>query len=228
MLKPPDELEKVFNEAVIPNETVLGSAVLDFCKISNAQGNGPLETTCGNTFECPECKTVFSRQSNLTRHIKTIHSESSNICPFCNFTPKRLDNLKRHLIQAHKIPLDQATAITSPNTFRRVPHSEKENASAICVATDELSDSTRREPLIDFLKKCPKNTIVNVLPRMKTVQKASSVFICSVCGKNYSTITGLIQHLKMHASSGKYNAALNTSTETNLSHVEVSRKVIIL
>ncbi|GFV13886.1 hypothetical protein TNCV_523651 [Trichonephila clavipes] len=216
------ELKKVY-EAIILNETVL-----DSIEISNAEWKKSLETIGGNNFVCPECQRWFSRQNNLTRHIKTIHSESRNVCPVCKLTFKRLDNLKRHHFSAHKVPFDQTTATTSPNTSRRgVLHSEKENASAICAATDEensqtveLSDSTRRKLLNGFLKKCSKN--VNVSLRMKTVQKASSVFICSVCGKNCTTITGLIQHLEMHESSGKYNVALNTSTETNLFHMEVS------
>ncbi|GFR25524.1 hypothetical protein TNCT_415461 [Trichonephila clavata] len=219
-----DELEKVSNENDIPNETALDLTVLDFCDISNAKGNEPLKIS----FTCPKCEKVFTRRNNMNRHFKTLHSESSNICPVCKTTFKRLDNLKRHHLRSHVKPFAETTAKTSPSTSHRVSHSEKENVSAICARINEnysqpieLPDSTRKKSSFDFQKKYSKNSVVNPLRTLKKVQKASSLFTCSVCDKKCSTIPGLTQHWKNHESSVKYNAALNTSTETNLFDMEV-------
>ncbi|GFU30031.1 hypothetical protein NPIL_514561 [Nephila pilipes] len=45
---------------------------------------------------------------------------------------------------------------------------------------------------------------------------STSSFVCPVCDKNCSTIHGLIQHLKAHASYGKDDVAPSTLTENNM------------
>ena len=50
---------------------------------------------------CSICGKSFSKLSNLTRHMKSIHEGNSHECPMCKKTFTRKYNLTKH-IKAHK------------------------------------------------------------------------------------------------------------------------------
>uniref|UniRef100_A0A7S1TGS4 C2H2-type domain-containing protein n=1 Tax=Compsopogon caeruleus TaxID=31354 RepID=A0A7S1TGS4_9RHOD len=52
---------------------------------------------------CPACSMMFSRESNLKRHIDVFHSSAIELsCEYCERKFRRLDNLRRHMLTVHR------------------------------------------------------------------------------------------------------------------------------
>ena len=52
-------------------------------------------------FTCKFCSSTFTETTNLNRHIRTKHSNTSFNCERCDFTTKRKDKLKSHIESKH-------------------------------------------------------------------------------------------------------------------------------
>ncbi|GFY59427.1 uncharacterized protein TNIN_318771 [Trichonephila inaurata madagascariensis] len=140
-----------------------------------------------------------------------------------------MDNLRRHQSTVHGCPFVQTTSTSESSSRIRVhSYSEMENAASTSPATNDeentrpikLSNSTRKKVFNCF--ECGKVFYQrkSLNQHVKTVQAASSSFLCPVCDKNCVTVHGLIRHLNMHATNGEENVP-STSTENKPPQMEV-------
>lgn len=54
------------------------------------------------SLECNKCGKIFSTESNVKRHIKTVHEEGRYQCSFCKKIYPKEDSLQRHIKSVHE------------------------------------------------------------------------------------------------------------------------------
>ncbi|GFS62901.1 hypothetical protein TNCV_2276141 [Trichonephila clavipes] len=76
-------------------------------------------------------------------------------------------------------------------------------------------EPTHGQPFVKIAASTSSSESGRLPPPEKENAAPTTSFICPVCDKNFSTIHGLIRHLKIHTSYGKDDAAPSTSNENN-------------
>ncbi|KAF4620715.1 hypothetical protein D9613_000836 [Agrocybe pediades] len=75
----------------------------DFVQVRDSRG--PRPKTKKGSFKCPQCTIMFTRNFDMSRHIKTVHETApeevlqTRTCPCCFTIPSRRDAFRRHLLR---------------------------------------------------------------------------------------------------------------------------------
>ena len=65
---------------------------------SNRKGDHVLEPS---TYNCLQCSSKFKQMFNLTKHIKSVHTQDEFQCDQCASSFGRMDNLEKHKRRKH-------------------------------------------------------------------------------------------------------------------------------
>ena len=128
-------------------------------------------------FQCLCCPQTFTTNSNLTRHVRTIH-ENKNECPHCYRNHLSRWYLKNHMSTCNKriaYELKEASK-PHPRAFKKMPNYRCE------ICDKNFSTRTNKERHIT-------NLHTNIMK--KNVKK-----VCDICDKHFSTKNNKERHVK--------------------------------
>ena len=89
------------HHAVVPGKTQCPICHSYFSKNTDLKRH--IETVHeGQKTQCPSCQALFSRKTDLKRHIETVHEGKRTHCHLCSASFSRKTDLKRHVETVHE------------------------------------------------------------------------------------------------------------------------------
>ena len=89
------------HHAVVPGKTQCPICHSYFSKNTDLKRH--IETVHeGQKTQCPTCQALFSRKTDLKRHIETVHEGKRTHCHLCSASFSRKTDLKRHVETVHE------------------------------------------------------------------------------------------------------------------------------
>ena len=143
-------------------------------------------------YKCSQCNRSFNSKSEVNKHAKNVHSESTIlICPYCGEPISRKDNLIRHIQDVHNSSnallyceqTDCGKSFASKRALQRHiddNHEKKKFKCTVC-----KTDFSRRNLLERHM----------VAVHVAAVQDVPLTFRCE-CGKDFRNSQGLMSHRK--------------------------------
>jgi hypothetical protein len=157
-----------------------------------------------------ECSKKFKKPNDLIRHFRSIHKKERITCAICLKSFSLESTLKKHILIRHKSFNDK----TSCNVCQKKFNSVKKLQAHMEIHNDENSQSD--ENSVDFDKDCDSfsrpyqclscpmafkeyKQLKQHEASMHMIQtKNSNPIKCDVCNKEYSSISALNLHKKLH------------------------------
>ena len=163
----------------------------------------------GPRIPCGQCSQMFSNSSNLSRHVRTAHSEKEYLCEKCGKNYRRLDHLKRHTIgcKSEKSKKSAAVSIYKCNYCDKV-YKWSQSLS------NHVTKKHRIKTKVGFIL---ANTILS------KYKKKEDDFICTLCpySMNFANRYNLERHSRVKHN-GRTNRIYSGSSFIQISEKEKS------
>ncbi|XP_046353030.1 myoneurin-like [Haliotis rufescens] len=180
-----------------------------------------------NAFRCTQCGVAYIRKSNLTRHMRTVHSNAFHLkCRSCNIVTKTERELRNHCLEVHNnnSPFECEEEGCNYRTYkydflRRHKQIHSEQRDYVC---DKCGKTfSQQAGLLSHHRTCYHlqeylcdvcgqafNHYQSMKSHRRSIHYGERPFMCTDCGTRFSDHRNLKRHRRIHENAFPYSCQI--------------------
>lgn len=180
---------------------------------------------------CPMCGKMFSKNSNIRRHIQSVHnnikrndSNEKFPCPICGKEFKFSSNITRHIESVHNKVRNHPCNLCDKSFYEKVHLNTHmaihlDDRPFLC----DYPDCGKSFKLLQYLT-YHQNSHLGVEAKAK-LKRVGNLFVCSYCGKTLATKLSFEDHIRSHTNEKPFKCEICSKAFARLLTMKVHMRV---